>query len=114
MLFASLAKLAPLVPPRPLGPTPAAIYTGPNGARLNPLNSSDAVRIHTLLRKLGLYKGHNDALWSGASRTALRQFKQRAGLPADEGWDLLPMGQQFTLKAAIGRPGVSRAKSPAA
>lgn len=62
-------------------------FTAPNGANLHPLNKNDAIRIHRRLRELGFYKGKSDTLWSGASRVALREFKQRAGLPTDEVWD---------------------------
>lgn len=65
-----------------------ARYPPPPGALLNPLNSSDAITVHRMLRDLGFYKGRNDALWSGASRVALREFKAGNGLPADDVWDV--------------------------
>ena len=62
-------------------------YPAPYGASLNPLNCSDATRIHSKLRELGLYKGKNDAVWSGASRIALREFKTKYDLSHDDVWD---------------------------
>ncbi len=64
-----------------------ATYPPPSGATLNPLNKNDAARIHTRLREFGFFQGKNDTLWSGASRVALREFKAKNGLPADEVWD---------------------------
>ena len=64
-----------------------ATFTAPSGAKLHPLNTPDATLIHRRLRELGFYRGRNDTLWSNASRVALREFKQRAGLPRDEIWD---------------------------
>jgi len=63
-------------------------YPPPPGAMLNPLNATDAVEVHRMLRDLGFYRGRNDTLWSGASRVALRDFKVRNSLPADDTWDV--------------------------
>jgi peptidoglycan hydrolase-like protein with peptidoglycan-binding domain len=62
-------------------------YAPPSGATLNPLNRSDAARIHSKLRELGYYRASNNTLWSGASRDALSEFKLRNGLEANDMWD---------------------------
>jgi hypothetical protein len=67
--------------------TEMVAYAGPMGARLNPINPADASKINAKLRERGFYKGKNDALWSGASRLALREFKKVAGIAGDDGWD---------------------------
>lgn len=62
-------------------------YPAQNGATLNPLNRADALKIHSKLRELGFYKGKNDTVWSGASRAALRDFKWKNNLGADDTWN---------------------------
>jgi hypothetical protein len=88
-LLSQSAKIAPegLVSIRQS--TEMALYAGPKGARLNPINPVDASTINAKLRELGFYKGRNDAVWSGASRLALKEFKKVAGIAGDDGWDPL-------------------------
>jgi peptidoglycan hydrolase-like protein with peptidoglycan-binding domain len=62
-------------------------YPPPPGATLNPLNRSDAIKIHARLRDLGFYRAAGYMLWSTASRDALREFKTNSGLGADDQWD---------------------------
>jgi hypothetical protein len=64
-----------------------AIYPPPSGATMNPLNRKDAIRIHSRLRDLGLFRGKNDTVWSDASRLAIREFKKKNGLQSDDNWD---------------------------
>jgi peptidoglycan hydrolase-like protein with peptidoglycan-binding domain len=71
----------------PASSAPDTIYPPPQGASLNPLNAADAINIHARLRALGFYRGKNETLWSGASRAALKVFKSKTGLPADDRWD---------------------------
>jgi peptidoglycan hydrolase-like protein with peptidoglycan-binding domain len=54
---------------------------------MNPLNRKDAIRIHSRLRDLGLFRGKNDTVWSDASRLAIREFKKKNGLQSDDNWD---------------------------
>lgn len=72
-------------------------YPPPYGATLNPLNRSDATRIHSKLRELGLYKGKNDTVWSGASRVAMREFKTKYDLSQDDVWDAITEQRLFVL-----------------
>lgn len=83
-------------------PTFETNYAAPYGATLNPLNRSDATRIHSKLRALGFYKGKNDSIWSGASRVALRDFKKKYGLSQDDVWDAST--EQKLLSVAPDRP----------
>jgi hypothetical protein len=76
-------------------------YPPPPGATFNPLNGSEAVEVHRMLRDLGFYKGRNDTLWSGASRVALRDFKARNGLPTNDAWDF---ETEAALKAQANDP----------
>jgi hypothetical protein len=62
-------------------------YAPPVGATLNPLNRSDAIKIHTKLRELGYYRPQNNVLWSAASRDALKDFKVRNELSPNDDWD---------------------------
>lgn len=68
-------------------PTIESIYPPPTGATLNPLNGTDASKIHVKLRELGFYRSTNNTLWSGASRDALKEFKQANSLSFDDRWD---------------------------
>jgi len=54
---------------------------------MNPLNRSDAEKINGKLRALGYFEGKNDGVWSGASREALRHFKQAIQIGDDDVWD---------------------------
>jgi hypothetical protein len=78
-----------------------ARYPPPQGAMLNPLNGTDAVEVHRMLRDLGFYQGRNETLWSGASRVALRDFKTRNGLPTDDTWNV---ATEAALKAQVNDP----------
>jgi peptidoglycan hydrolase-like protein with peptidoglycan-binding domain len=62
-------------------------YPPPSGATMTPLNRSDATKIHTKLRELGFYRGNSLVLWSPTSRNALRDFKARNQLDANDVWD---------------------------
>jgi hypothetical protein len=77
-------------------------YPPPPGATLNPLNRSDAPKIHAKLRELGLYQGTSNTLWSAASRDALRQFKASSELAADDEWDAAT--ETRLMSATLGRP----------
>lgn len=102
LLFSPSAKPAYGSPPLTSGSTQEeALYPGVNGARLNPLNAADAATIHDRLRSIGLYKGKSNTLWSGTSRSALREFKRRSGLAHDDVWDL---GTESLLISGSGAP----------
>jgi peptidoglycan hydrolase-like protein with peptidoglycan-binding domain len=62
-------------------------YPPPPGATLNPLNRSDAIKIHARLRELGFYRAAGYMLWSAASRDALKEFKASSELAANDEWD---------------------------
>jgi len=66
---------------------PEYFYPPPPGGRRNPLNAADAAQINGRLRTLGYFSGKSDTLWSGASRAALKAFKQKLGLGVDSRWD---------------------------
>ncbi|MEJ1119760.1 peptidoglycan-binding domain-containing protein [Phyllobacterium sp. CCNWLW109] len=67
--------------------TSSYTYPPPPGARLNPLNPSDAIRINNALAAFGIYKGKQRDVWSGLSRDALTKFKISNGLPDNAVWD---------------------------
>lgn len=85
-LFSATAGRA-ASPQKPVRALPDFIFQPPPGATTTPLNKEDAIRIHSKLRELGYYQAKNNVLWSVASRTALRDFKAAADLPADDEWD---------------------------
>jgi len=64
-----------------------AQYKSQTGARLNPLNPTEAIRINTKLRELGFFKGKSLDVWSAASRNALQSFKAARGLATTDTWD---------------------------
>jgi peptidoglycan hydrolase-like protein with peptidoglycan-binding domain len=72
-------------------------FPPPTGALRNPLNRKDAVWIQRQLHDLGFYSGDGEGLWGPASRSALQQFKQENGLPANDTWDA---GTEKRLSAA--------------
>jgi peptidoglycan hydrolase-like protein with peptidoglycan-binding domain len=76
-------------------------YLPPPGATLNPLNRQDAIKIHTKLRELGFYRANNSTLWSAASREALKDFKVRNDLNADDRWDAPTEGRLMSAKPAL-------------
>jgi hypothetical protein len=74
--------------PKPnIDPAQEFYYAPRAGTSINPLNRNDAARIHNKLRELGYYRASNNNLWSAASRDALKEFKTRNGLSADDVWD---------------------------
>ncbi|WP_315715374.1 MULTISPECIES: peptidoglycan-binding domain-containing protein [unclassified Bradyrhizobium] len=75
-------------PSTPVEPVQESYYAPRGGATTNPLNRSEAARIHNKLRELGYYRASNNNLWSVASRDALREFKMRNGLEANDVWDI--------------------------
>ncbi|MEY9109325.1 hypothetical protein ABH999_005521 [Bradyrhizobium yuanmingense] len=75
-------------PTTPADPTQESYYAPRGGATVNPLNRNDAAHIHNKLRELGYYRASNNNLWSAASRDALREFKMRNGLEANDVWDI--------------------------
>ncbi len=62
-------------------------YTPPPGTTLNPLNRADATNLQKRLGELGFFAGQNDGVWGPASRGALRDFKTKNGLSADDQWN---------------------------
>jgi peptidoglycan hydrolase-like protein with peptidoglycan-binding domain len=76
-------------------------YPPPQGATLNPLNRSDAAKIHARLRELGFYRGTSNTLWSAASRDALKEFKTSSALAANDQWD----ASTETRLLSPGKPG---------
>lgn len=78
-------------------PAQESYYAPRAGTSINPLNRNDAARIHNKLRELGYYRASNNNLWSVASRDALKEFKIRNGLAADDVWD---SATEQTLMAA--------------
>ncbi len=101
-LLAQSAKAAPEGQVSVSQSTEPAVYAGPMGASLNPINPADAAKINAKLRELGFYKGKNDTLWSGASRFALREFKKVAGIAGDDGWG--PLTELALLSDATPAP----------
>jgi peptidoglycan hydrolase-like protein with peptidoglycan-binding domain len=77
-------------------------YPPPQGATLNPLNRSDATKIHAKLRELGFYRGTSNTLWSAASRDALKEFKTSSALAANDQWDAST--ETRLLSASPGKP----------
>ncbi|MCG2639413.1 MULTISPECIES: peptidoglycan-binding protein [Bradyrhizobium] len=75
-------------PTTPADPIQDSYYAPRGGATVNPLNRNDAARIHNKLRELGYYRASNNNLWSAASRDALKEFKMRNGLEANDVWDI--------------------------
>lgn len=73
-------------------------YAPRAGTSINPLNRNDAARLHNKLRELGYYRANNNSLWSAASRDALKEFKTRNGLAADDVWDIAT--EQILMAAA--------------
>ncbi len=71
------------------------VYPPPFGAKLNPLNASDAAAINEKLRSLGLFKGKQMEVWSGLSREALAAFRVSRGLPENAAWDWQVENQLF-------------------
>jgi peptidoglycan hydrolase-like protein with peptidoglycan-binding domain len=76
---------------------PDAMFAPPTGATLHPLNKDDALQINSKLREMGLYQGKNDFLWSMTSRAALREFKAKNDLPADDDWDAATEQRLFSV-----------------
>lgn len=74
-------------PTTPAEPTQDSYYAPRGGTTVNPLNRNEATRIHNKLRELGYYRASNNNLWSAASRDALKEFKMRNGLEANDVWD---------------------------
>ncbi len=72
-------------PNTPRGPD--TDYAPPAGATMNPLNATDAIKLQNRLAELGFFVGRSDGVWGPASRNALREFKTRNGLTADDQWD---------------------------
>jgi hypothetical protein len=68
---------------------------------LNPLNRSDAAKIHARLRELGFYRGTSNTLWSAASRDALKEFKTSSALAANDQWD----ASTETRLLSVAKPG---------
>jgi peptidoglycan hydrolase-like protein with peptidoglycan-binding domain len=66
---------------------PDTDYAPPAGATMNPLNATDAIKLQNRLAELGFFAGRSDGVWGPASRSALREFKTRNGLTADDQWD---------------------------
>jgi hypothetical protein len=97
------ASDAPKVTNPPMRATalPDAVFAPPTGATMNPLNKIDAGRIHARLRDLGFFQGRNTAIWGTSSRTALREFKSKNGLSADDVWDSVTEQKLFD---AISKP----------
>jgi hypothetical protein len=90
--FAKMAAIATL--------TVESIYPPPPGATLNPLNRSDAIKIHAKLREQGFYRAAGYMLWSAASRDALREFKSSNGLGANDQWDASTEERLMSANAA--------------
>jgi peptidoglycan hydrolase-like protein with peptidoglycan-binding domain len=90
-------------PTTPAAPIQEAYYAPHGGATLNPLNRNDAARIHNKLRELGYYRASNNNLWSAASRDALREFKVRNGLEANDVWDI-DTEQRLMAATALSTP----------
>lgn len=61
-------------------------YAPPQGTTLNPLNRADAVSLQNRLSELGFFTGQIDGVWGPGSRSALREFKLKNGLKADDQW----------------------------
>jgi hypothetical protein len=95
-LLAQSAKAAPEGQVSVSQSAEPAVYAGPMGASLNPINPADAARV-------------NDTLWSGASRLALKEFKKVAGIAGDDGWD--PLTEMALLSDAT--PASAPAPAPA-
>lgn len=74
--------------PAPAESIQESYYAPRGGATFNPLNRDDAAQIQRKLRELGYYRASNNYLWSAASREALREFKIRNGLEANDIWDI--------------------------
>lgn len=74
------------------------VYPPPFGAKLNPLNASDAAEINKKLRDLGLYNGKQLEVWSGLSRDALSAFRASRGLPDNTPWDSQVERQLFAIR----------------
>jgi peptidoglycan hydrolase-like protein with peptidoglycan-binding domain len=72
-----------------LGLTPAAEtkYPPPIGAVRNPLNVEDAKIVQKILVELGFLTGTQDGVWGPVSRNALRDFKLKTGLAANDEWN---------------------------
>jgi peptidoglycan hydrolase-like protein with peptidoglycan-binding domain len=84
---AALRAAPGVKPAAPVEPAQESYYSPRGGATINPLNRNEATRIHNKLRELGYYRATNNSLWSAASRDALKEFKTRNGLEADDVWD---------------------------
>jgi peptidoglycan hydrolase-like protein with peptidoglycan-binding domain len=99
--FAGMAAEAAIVTETP--------YPPPPGATLNPLNRSDAIKIHARLRELGFYRTPGYMLWSTASRDALKEFKTSSGLGADDQWDAATEAQLMSATPAAATPAAATA-----
>ena len=62
-------------------------FAPPLDAVLNPLNEDHLLRIQGRLREMGYYNVASSGAWADPSREALREFRERNGLPNIEGWD---------------------------
>jgi peptidoglycan hydrolase-like protein with peptidoglycan-binding domain len=66
---------------------PDTYYPPPPGTTGNPLNRADAINLQNRLAALGFFLGQSDGVWGPTSRTALRDFKVKNGLAADDEWN---------------------------
>jgi Putative peptidoglycan binding domain len=76
-------QLAPITPP-----TETVVAPGNASVALHdPLTRPGASWIQNHLRDLGYNVGDSEGIWGLNSRSALKEFKTRSGLPADDAWD---------------------------
>jgi peptidoglycan hydrolase-like protein with peptidoglycan-binding domain len=66
---------------------PDTYYPPPPGTTTNPLNRADAINLQNRLAALGFFAGQSDGVWGPGSRNALRAFKIKNDLAADDEWN---------------------------
>jgi DNA-binding helix-hairpin-helix protein with protein kinase domain len=80
---ATPTQLAPITPPKE-----TVVAAGNAAVALHdPLTRPGADWIQNHLRDLGYNVGDSEGIWGLSSRSALKEFKTRSGLPADDAWD---------------------------
>jgi peptidoglycan hydrolase-like protein with peptidoglycan-binding domain len=90
-------------------------YPPPPAAGMNPLNRADRQRIQQRLSDLGYYTASGEGFWGPASRSALRSFKAKNGLPDDDEWNAMAEAALFDDQAArVTDPGMATPRTAGA